>query len=204
MMFLRNICFGLLCMLLLAGCATSPATRFYTLSAIKTEEATQNFVTPKYRIVIGQATIPDTVNRAAIVTRQGDNRVQVHENHRWTESLKTEIPRVIALNLSALLPDAQVAGYPQRLALADADFDVVLDVRAFDAMPGKAVALDVQWRIQNRTDEKRTLIQHARLTEEVDGDGMAAVAAAFSRVLATLSEEMAAVVRSETLKQSDS
>lgn len=204
MMFLRNIYFGLLCMLLLAGCSTSPATRFYTLSAIKTEEAMQNFVTPKYRIVIGQATIPDTVNRAAIVTRQGDNRVQVHENHRWTESLKTEIPRVIALNLSALLPDAQVAAYPQRLALADADFDVVLDVRAFDAMPGKAVALDVQWRIQNRTDEKQTHIQHARLTEEVDGDGMAAVAAAFSRVLATLSEEMAAVVRSETLKQSDS
>lgn len=205
-MHLKNICFYLSCALLLVGCATSPATQFYTLNATKIEQTTQTFATakPKCRIAVGQATIPDAVNRAAIMTRHGNNQVQIHENHRWTESLKTEISRVVALNIAASLPDVQVFAYPQQLALGDADFDVMLDVQAFDAIQGERIVLDVQWRVQHRADEKQRITRRSYLTESVDGDDMVAIVAAFSRALAMVSEEIAVAVSSNVIQKPDS
>jgi Uncharacterized protein conserved in bacteria len=186
--------FGTLC-LLLTGCATSPATQFYTLNAVNAEQTTQTSGAPKYRVVVGMATIPDSVNRTAMVTREGANEVRVHENQRWAESLKSEIPRVVALNISSQLPDAQVAAYPQQLALGEADFDVLLDVQAFDATISEAVVLDVQWRIQRHGENGVSVARRTRLTEKVQGDDMAEVAAAFSRALAVVSQEIASTIQ---------
>ena len=52
--------------------------------------------------MVGPVTVPELVDRPQMVTRVSDNEVAVNEFARWGESLKSNIPRVIASNLVKL------------------------------------------------------------------------------------------------------
>ena len=82
---------------LVAACASSPTTRFYTLGSGKPLGPIS--ATP-YRIAIGMVTVPDAVDRPQIVTRISNNQLHINDFSRWAEPLKFEIPRVIAANLA--------------------------------------------------------------------------------------------------------
>jgi len=177
----------------LAGCG-SPQVHFYTLSSSAVPaagEAQPAAAIPS--IGLGPITLPDVVDRPQFVLRTGVNKVLIAEEHLWAEPLKSEIPRVIAENLSKLLGVKQVWSYPQSAA-ETADVRVLVDIQRFDSAPGEAVTIDASWTVQRKPAEPlsgRSLVREAASGSSHDG-----LAAAHSRALATVSRDIAAAIRS--------
>jgi hypothetical protein len=177
----------------LAGCGSSPQVHFYTLSSSAAPaggEAKSAAAIPS--IGLGPITLPDVVDRPQLVLRTSTNQVVIAEEHRWAEPLKSEIPRVIAGNLSQLLGVKQVWSYPQSAA-ETAEIRVLVDVQRFDSASGEAVTIDASWTVQRKSGEPaagRSLVREA-----ANGSGHEALAAAHSRALATVSRDIADAIR---------
>ena len=173
---------------LLAGCS-SPRVTFYTLNAEATPDAAPPAFAP---VAIGPVTLPALVDQPQLVVRTGANRVEILEQHRWAEPLKSEIPRVIAANLTLLLNQARVSTYPQN-AGQDADYRILLDIQRFELSAGKGVAIDALWSIRRVAGGA---LQTGRSTvSEPATDGYETLVAAQSRALAAISRDLAGALR---------
>jgi hypothetical protein len=175
-------------MTLAAGCASKPS-RFYTLSAAPVPAAAQSNLS----VSVGPVAVPAAVDRPQIVARVGPNQVQLDEFNRWDAPLSSAIARAVAENLVALLGTPRVATSPQVLS-ADADYRVAIEVQRFDSALGEAATLDAVWTVtRSRDGAARTGRTTAR---EATGErGYDALAAAHSRAVARLSQEVADAVR---------
>lgn len=179
---------------LIAGCGSSPPVQFYTLSA-EASAGADRATTPALRIAVGPVSLPDVVDRPQIVVRSGPNQVMLVDEHRWAESLKTEIPRVIAEDLGRLLSTGQVWAYPQQVPSA-VDYRVLVDIQHFESTPGQTASIDALWTIQRHTPQGvEVKTGRSSLQQPVGGQGYDALAAAHSRALASIAREIADVIR---------
>ena len=171
-----------------AGCA-SPPSHFYTLSRTATPVATPS----KLSVVVGPVSIPAIVDLPQIVVSTGPNQVTLDEYNRWASPLQNNISRVVAENLVAILGAPRVSLFQQSLN-ADADYRVAIEVQSFDSVPGEAATLDAVWMVRRTRDGK---VDTGRTTvrEPAEEKGYAALAAAHSRALARLSQDVAEVIR---------
>jgi uncharacterized lipoprotein YmbA len=178
----------------LAGCFGSPKETYYTLNAGATMSgATSASVDAIYSIAVGPITLPEVVDRPQFVLRAGPNEVNIVELHRWAGPLRSEIPRVIADNLSADLNIKRVAAYPQS-AGDNADYRVLVDIQRFDSTMGESVTIDALWTVKRVSDGVlRTGRSTAR--ESSSGGSYETMVAAHSRALATISHEIAEGIR---------
>ena len=182
---------GLLVVAALAGCGSSPKANFYTLR----EGVAPPVVDAKsaYTIAIGAVTVPEIVDRPQFVVRTGANQVTINEFERWAGPLKNEIPRVIADNLTQMVPGASVFAYPQS-ANVDADCRILLEVQRFDSAPGEAASVEIVWTVRAaKGDAARSGRSVAR--EATAGATYEALVAAHGRALASASRDIAAGVQ---------
>ena len=172
---------------LMAGCGSTPAARFYTL----TGTATGATASPKaVSVAVGPVTIPATVDRPQIVVNTSANEVQLDEFNRWASPLQNDISRVVAENLSALLGAPRVT---QTLGV-ESDFRVAIEVQRFESAPGDAATVDAVWTVTRGKDgTARTGRTTAR--EPTADKGYDALAAAHSRAVGRLSQDIAEAVR---------
>lgn len=180
-----------LCMvvLALAGCSTAtPKTHFYALSA-ETSGAPAAQSGPI--VSIWQVSIPEVVDRTQMVVRVATNKVEIADFHRWAEPLRRGIPRVLAEHLSQQPGKGLivVAGQP---AGVSAEVRVAIDVQKFDAVLGQGVTVEVLWNIRRAKGEAR--IGRSSVAEPAKGGDHAALAAAYSRALARVSQELAVAI----------
>ena len=175
---------------LLAGCGSSPRVRFYTLNADATPEAAASAFAP---VLIGPITLPALVDQPQLVVRTAANRVDILEVHRWAEPLKSEIPRIIAANLTVLLNQARVSAYPQN-AGQEADYRILLDIQRFEMTAGKGVAIDALWSIR-RVSGGAPQTGRSVVSEPAGAGGYDALVAAQSRALAAVSRDLAQALR---------
>jgi uncharacterized protein len=175
---------------LFAGCATSPASRFYTLSPVQVAEP-QPGVKP-VAIAIDPVSVPDLVDRPQIVSTLDANRVSIDEFARWADPLKSQIARVLAADLTQLIPGSIVSVYPQRVS--DNAYRVSVDVQSLDSTAGGAVTLAVIWSVRppkGNAVDGRTVVR-----ETTGGPGYDALVNAHSRALASVAKEIAAATQS--------
>jgi uncharacterized protein len=172
-----------------AGCGSTPASRFYTLSAAATPAATSSNLS----VAVGPVSVPAVVDRPQIVVSTSANQVALDEFNRWASPLQNNISRVVADNLVALLGTSRVTLFPQALS-ADADYRVAIEVQRFDSAPGAAATLDAVWTVR-RTKDGRTQTGRTTVREAVQEQGFDALAAAHSRAAARLSQDIADAVR---------
>jgi uncharacterized lipoprotein YmbA len=179
--------------LALAGCASSPETHFYTLSpAAPADKAIA--AQARYKVAVGPVKVPEMVDRPQFVVRQGDNRVELLEQHRWAQPIRTEIARALAADLRQQLPQAQVSFYND-YAAQNPDCRVLMDIERFDAARGKAVTVQGAWSVVcTKPDAKKT--GRATVREAVRSDGFDQLAAAYGRALSAMSVEIADAVSS--------
>jgi hypothetical protein len=190
----HDIAISLFVAVVLAGCGTSPEPRFYTLSAggISASDKTDKGEA-EYTVAVGPITLPEMVDRPQLVVRVGVNQVELLDQHRWAEPLKSEIPRVVAENLAHLLGAKQVVTYPHNASFT-AEYRVLLDIQHFDSAPGQAVTIDTLWTIRATSGgEPKTGRSVAR--EPTNGNDYDALVAAHGRALATVSREIAESIR---------
>jgi len=181
---------ALACLLavLAAGCSSPPA-KFYTLSAAATPASTSS----KLSIVVGPVAVPPVIDRPQIVVTTGANQVTIDEFNRWASSVQDNLARVVAENLAVILGTARVTQYQSALGV-DAEYRVQIDVRNFESAPGKYASLDAVWTVRRLKDGK-TETGRTGVREPVDGDGFEALAAAHSRGIGKMSQEIADAVR---------
>ena len=189
-----SIAAGLLgLMALLAGCATTKPTNFYTLSRT-TEPEVAKLPATGLVIGLGPLTIPQYLDRPDIVTREGANQMRLAEFDKWAESLEPLLTRIMAEDLYSLLDASDVIPIPQRGDVA-LDRVVEVDINRFDADASGQVVLDARWRIYKGDNETLLASGRSMITEQSppvpDYDG---IVAAMSRALGRASKEIAQAI----------
>lgn len=176
--------------ILAAGCASTPESRFYTLSPVP---ATPAPAPSALSVSVGPVSVPAVVDRPQIVVSLGPNRVGIDEFNRWASPLQSSIARVVVDNLAAMLGTPRVALASQTMS-ADAEYRVAIAVQGFDSAPGEAATLDAVWTVSRAKDG---MSQTGRTTvrEPATEKGFDALAAAHSRAVARLSRDIAEAVR---------
>ena len=177
---------ALLAAVALAGCGSSPSANFYTLGpdAVPARAEAQT----SYSVAIGAVTVPPMLDRPQIVVRAGANQVTINDFERWAGSLKYEVARAIADNLTQLLGGAIIYAYPQGLNVA-ADYKVQVDVQRFDSAPGDAATVEVLWQVRPAKGEPKN--GRSAVREATGGASYDALVAAHSRALAAVSRDIA-------------
>jgi hypothetical protein len=172
---------------LLAGCASTPPSRFYRLSA----EAPATSVRSTVSVAVGPVSVPAEADRPQLVLAVAPNRVEIDEFSRWAGPLREEIARTVAENLSRLL--GTPAAWPHPRVAAEADVRVRIDVLRFDLARGGTVALDATWTV-SRGAGQAGRSGWLSAGEAAGGEGVEALVAAQSRLLARLSRDIAAEI----------
>ncbi|HUO04873.1 MAG TPA: PqiC family protein [Candidatus Binataceae bacterium] len=171
------------------GCGTSPASHFYSLDSAASPG---NVPSTKAAILVGPVTIPDSVDRPEIVIRVAPNRVEVEEFDRWDAPLDDSIARAVAGDLAIQLGKATVTSAP--LGNFNPDYRVSINVQNFESTRGRSALIDAVWTISKAggASSGRTVAR-----ETVNGDSFEALAAAHSRALAKLSDDIAKAIRAQ-------
>jgi uncharacterized lipoprotein YmbA len=177
--------------ILLNGCAgTSPSVTFYTLNALSeaTPDSQQDREEKECTIGIGPVTFPGYLDRPQIVTRSGQNRLDISEFHRWGDSLINDFSRTVAKNISLLLSTQRVTVYPWSDDFTP-DYQITLDVEQFEGRLDRSVFLNVRWSIA-RTESKET-VKRSAIEEPVSTAGHEGLVASMSRAVSKLSRDIA-------------
>jgi uncharacterized protein len=177
---------------LVAGCASSPLSSFYTLTPVLPSEQADSAAAPA-GIAIGGVTVPEIVDRPQFVLRVNANEVNVDEFARWPDSLKAQVRRVIVADLALQFPSALVSGDPVSLDPAST-YQVAIDVQSFESAIGDAASISVLWSVR---PPKGALVNGRTVVRvPTGGPGFDALVAAHSRALAAVSGDIAAAIRS--------
>jgi uncharacterized protein len=167
----------------------STPVRYYTLS-VATESAAP---ASDLSVVVGPVSVPDEVDRPQLVVRTGPNQMRVDEFNLWAAPLQSNISRVVVQNLVTLLGTPHVTLFPQTVS-ADAGYRVAIEVQRFDSAPGQAATLDAVWTVR-RTKDGGTQTGRTTVREAVQENNYETLAAAHSRAVTRLSQDIATAVR---------
>jgi len=174
------------------GCA-SPPSHFYTLNAGAAPAATADAAASGLIVIVGPVSIPALVDMPQIVVRTGANQISVDEFNRWASPLQSNISHVVADNLVVMLGTPRVMLY-QQAQNTDGDYRVSIDVQTFESAPGDAATLSALWVVR-RVKDGKTQIGRTAVREPTPQKSYQALAAAHSRALSRLSEDIANAIK---------
>jgi len=179
-----------------SGCASSPSSRFYILSALDTMSPEMKLPEDErcLSIGIGPINIPDYLDQPKIVTRSALNEVALAEFDRWAERLRDSLARVLAKNLSTLLCIKTVTFFPWR-GVISFDYRVEMEVLRMDGSLGGNVSLEAWWMVFSGDGKRMLLAKKSSFNEVVGGQDYRSLVAAQSRALGHLSLEIAEAIK---------
>jgi len=180
---------------LFAACGgKTPPMKYYTLNTLPVMQQENPGVVLGEDIAVGVGPVdfPKFLDRPQIVTRKGQNRVEVSEFNRWAGSFSGDFSRVLAKNIATLLPTNRVEIYPWE-DIFSPTYQIKLEVEQFDGQLGERVLLNVIWSVMDQENElvvKNSLIEEPVSTEDYDG-----LVEAKSNALGTLSQAIVDEIR---------
>ncbi len=135
---------------LLAGCASAPVTRHYTLAAAPVAGSQA----PLLQVAVAPVQVPEGLARPQLVVRRTADapagRIEILEQSRWASSFDEELRLAFADGIASALGarDVSLGG-----ALADLPvWRVGIQLRRYEAIPGNRVALVFDWSV-GRADQ---------------------------------------------------
>ncbi len=170
------------------GCGVSATPRFYSLTSAAAPSGAPAVQTT---VMVEPVSVPPAVDQPQIVVQAAPNQVDIEEFNRWDAPLGDSIARAVAGDLSVLLANPNVATAP--LADFNPAYTVIINVQRFKSVKGKEALVDAVWVVRSATGKTQSGRTVAR--EAVQGEGFDALAAAHSRALTKLSEDIAAAIR---------
>jgi uncharacterized lipoprotein YmbA len=184
---------ALLTLLAAAGCFSRPVPRNYVLAPASAPAPAPPAAGRGPTVGVGPVVIPAYLDRPAIVIRAAGDEVRLSEEHRWAESLKEGVARVVAENLSVMIPTEAVVVFPWRTPWT-LQYRVTLEILRFDGPLGGATVLNARWRLLDGTG-KELVLKAVNFSEATGGATHAAMVSALSRLLARISRDIAAEIR---------
>lgn len=174
-----------------AGCASSPAPRYYRLVA----QAAPAPATDGPAVIVGPFQLAEYLARPQIVSQGDGNRVAIDDHERWAEPLEANFQSVVAANVGRLLGSDRVLEFPAQTILKDAR-RVSGRVVRFDVDGSGGAVLEVQWGITDAAGAVQAPGRVSRYTRRVDGDTTDAGVAALNMAVGDFSADVAAALRS--------
>jgi uncharacterized lipoprotein YmbA len=182
-----------LALLLTASCS-SPEPNYYTLDVIP---GTSVSVAP-HVIEVRRPGLAGYLDRAEIVGKAADYRLNLDPGTRWAEPLGDMIGRVFAQDLAQRLPSSTV--YAEGGAVgADPGLRVALDVQRFDDGGDGLVHLTGVATLEQGRGHVLLDTQHIDLQAHRSSGRPAELAAAMSQLLGEAADQVAAGVRKKGL-----
>ena len=183
----------------LGGPSPTPATRFYVLNSLYSEEnvnppepvmALDNNVS----LGIGPVRLSQVLDRPQIIIRTSQNEIRVADLDRWAAPLQENITNVLTDNLTTLLSTGSILKFPWKTTLP-IEYQIVVEITRFDGMPGGNVDIRARWSILGENGKKVYADAKTVLTEPIGGDTIAEMVSAQSRLVAKLSLEIAEEIK---------
>ena len=186
---------------LLSACATSPASRFYTLTPLPEAEGRGTDIRGgELAIGIGPVVFPQFLDRPQLVVRDGSNRLELKEFNRWGGTLQDDFLRVWGENLGHLLKTSRILILPSE-ARMPLDFRITAEVVSFAGRQGGEATLKVRWAVMDQRLEQSLVAREdlyrcpvASSPPASDQDQSASEPAAGMRPAADASEAMVAAM----------
>jgi len=180
--------------LMLAGClfGAGRPVDYYTLTPLPRPTGTVAAeATPGISIALYPVVFPEYIDRPQIVTRADDNQIALSEFNRWGGGLKQAFANVMVENLNVLLAERRANVMFDTLTF-DPSYLVTVTVNRFDGQLGDTVWLNAAWTIWDLKAKKTLAVKTSVIQEKAAAQGYAALVAAQSRAIASLSREIAA------------
>jgi uncharacterized lipoprotein YmbA len=189
---LRSLAAAALCATV-TGCFSphTVATRHFILTpAPATAEATSGI-----RLGVGVVKMPDYLLSNSLAVRKNAGEIRYLEGALWAERLDKGFARVLAANLSAMIPTDQVQ--VGAWLADDVTLEVHVTVEQFDVDQGGTGILAAQWSITAPGGTKILKSGESRLTKagKSPTSDSQNIAATLSELTATFSQMLAETVR---------
>ena len=181
--FLSTACFG-----------SSPPSKFFLLSPGPVAASAVPSAGPEGALGVLPTRIAAYLDRPQIVTFLGDNSVALDEYNRWAEPLGAGVSRVLAEDLSALLPAWRVTPQPWDPTVP-LRARVVVEVTALGWNNRGEARLEGNWTILTDKGELAAARGRVVLRREATGPGTDAAVAATSSLVTEMAMEIAIAVR---------
>ena len=181
----------LLCLALAAGCFGGTSSRLFTLAAPPPAPADDGRTAA---FGLGPITLPDYLQRTAVVTRTSPTELTLSDGDAWAEPLHAGTTRVLTTTLQAQLAPERIVGFPWNPGDAPA-LAASVEIVRFERQPDGQVALDARWTLrrpgqgvlgQQETNCREPLPPKADTPTVVE---------AMSRCLGTLGTDIASAAR---------
>lgn len=179
-----------------AGCGSSPGTRFYSLSSMQPTPDTSVIKGAGSQgiITVGPVEVADYLDRQQIVRRRGTTRIDLLEFDHWAGSLQNELARVLVDNLQVHLSPAGYLVVPWEETAA-ADGRIQVRVARLEGTDRSTVVLEVLWMSFGKEQGVVQLASEEFIEEQVRGRGVEAQVEAMSRAVAELSRRIGEQVK---------
>ena len=175
----------------LAGCASPPPERFYSLS--NGMAAAASLPDPGYYIEVQHVTVPQQVARSQLVVTSGEGRIDLLEQERWSSPPASEIGQALSLAISGELGAIDVfrTQPPEKATV----YRISTNVQRFESAPGKYALLDAVWSVR-LAGSAQVLTCRSTAREEVAA-GYDALVMGHRRAVARVAADIAKAVRSQ-------
>ncbi len=175
--------------LALAGCASSPPTRFYTLDPVDSDGARQ--VRLAKPLEVDAVHIPALIDRRWMIRGENGPAVTLSGRDRWTGNLGELCRQVLSRDLESRLPSGMVV--PPHSPAPPGTRGVVVSITAFEPRSGGEVVLDADWTLVEGVGAKPVLHRTVQLRAP-EGPSARTEATAMSHLLGRLADRIVAGV----------
>ena len=181
---------------LLSGCIgrSSPKVTYFSLLTAEQLNTEQTIASlPEVNLGIGPITIPDSLKRSQIATRQQGNQYEFNEFNRWVGILEKDLSYVLGENLGQLLGVDSIGFFPWRPHFQPT-YRVTLDVIRLDgSLDGDAV-LSVHWAVADANGETSLAGGKSDYRQPLEDKTYPALIKAESQLVAQMSHEIATAI----------
>jgi uncharacterized lipoprotein YmbA len=189
---------SLLLVFAFAGCKNlrpvEDLNRFYVLSA-SGKAQTEGRANQNLAIGIAPVETPGYLQSTRIAVRRGTNEIYYSEYRQWAEHLDKGIQRVLASDLSALLPSARVI--TSAWQSGDVKSEVHVSIQRFELDESGEATLECEWRILSPENGRVQRLDHSLISKK--GSPLATnptgAVSTLSQLLGELSNQIAAAVK---------
>ncbi len=180
----------------LTGCLGngSPHVSYYSLlTAQQLSEGLPVASLPEVKLGVGPISIPDSLKRSQIATRQQGNLYAFDEFHRWAGTLEKDLSYVLGENLEKMLGLGEVGILPWQPHFQPT-YRVIMNVTHFDGdLKGEAV-LSAHWVVADTSGKAVLAGGRSEYRQPLEAETYAALISTESQLVAQLSHEIAIAI----------
>ena len=174
----------------LAGCASAPPERFYSLSngmGVAQAPAAR----AAYYIEVPAVTVPQQVARNQLVVSTGAGRIDLLEQERWSSPPAAEIGQALSLAISGELGTIDVLRTPTPDSAPV--YRISTNVQRFESAPGQYALIDAVWSVRLGGSSK--VLTCRSVANEQVAAGYDALVAGHRRAVARVAADISKAVR---------